>query len=276
MFDARSSSLIVTLIAILISCNQQPSSTKSVANEQHTSQVAILGMLHFVSKNNTVSQRFSNINNGRRQSELRELIDALKEFNPTKIAVERPYKSMAELNYTYNNFRHGIHTLSNEETDQIAFRLANILRHDSLYLAYAPVDFDFESVVSYAGDKGQSYLIDSIVNNAEKIADRFDNLAEEKSLKDALYYLNTKSAIDQNHNGYLMLTQVGIDDNDIGLKQVGKWYASNLKIYSNIKQLATSKSDRILVIYGQGHCKILSQLIKDSPDLDYVNINDYL
>ena len=70
--------------------------------------------------------------------------------------------------------------------------------------------------------------------------------------------------------------QIGNKKNPVGAEVVGEWYKSNLRIYNNIESIANSSSDRVLVLYGQGHLKILNQLINDSPNLDLIQINDLL
>ena len=244
--------------------------------EKDLPQVAILGMLHFVSKNNTVSQKFTEVKSKRRQAEIGTLIKLLKNYGPTKIAVERPYRSNRELNTKYREYLNGNYELTAEETDQIAFRLAKELGHKRLYLAYHPVEYAFDSVIAFAEKHGQSKITDSIVNNASQLAAEYDAIAEKKTIKDAIYYLNTEEAINRNHLGYQLMGQVGNIENKIGADAVGDWYGSNIKIFENIRQIADSNNERILVIYGQGHCKIINQLVKDSPELELVMINHHL
>ncbi|MAZ27968.1 MAG: hypothetical protein CL868_12945 [Cytophagaceae bacterium] len=244
--------------------------------EETLPQVAVMGMLHFVSKNNTVSQEFTHVQGKRRQKEIKELVTLLAGYKPTKIAVERPYRSEAELNKQYGKYLDGDYTLTDEETDQIAFRLGKMLGHKKLYLAYAPVEYAFDAAVDYARKNGQYAIMDSIVSNAKKLAQRYDDIARDSSIKDAIVYLNTQEAIDQNHYGYQLLSQIGDRENTIGAQAMGDWYTSNVRIFENIRKMINRPSDRVLVIYGQGHCKLLNQLIDDSPQLRLVSINDYL
>jgi hypothetical protein len=268
---------IISIFIIFFSCNYNSSKEENkIENEKDLPKVAILGMLHFVSKNNTVSQKFTEVEGEKRQIEIKNLIELLKKYRPTKIAVERPYLSDEELNNKYNDYLNNNYELTNEETDQIAFRLAKELNHKRLYLVYSPVEFAFDSVVAFAKQNRQFKLIDSIVDNAKELAEKYDKIAENKTIIDAIYYLNTKTAIDKNHLGYILLSQIGNNENNIGAEVVGDWYASNIKIFENIRQIANSDSDRILVIYGQGHCKILNQFIEDSPELELERINKYI
>lgn len=272
--------LTLSIIAICItflSCNNNLKDEISTSEQKEKMpKVAILGMLHFVSKNNTVSQKFTGIKNEKSQEEIIDLVNLLKKYRPTKIAIERPYRSDKELNKRYSSYLNGNYQLTEEETDQIAFRLGKELNHKRLYLAYYPVEYAFDSAVAFAKENGQTKIIDTIIKNAKELAQQYDELAENKSLRDAIYYLNTENAIHKNHYGYLLLSQIGNHENKVGADAVGDWYKSNIKIFENIRQIANSNSDRVLVIYGQGHCKILNQLIIDSPELELVRINEYL
>ena len=268
---------IISFIVLLFSCNDIASKQeKSITENRDLPKVAILGMLHFTSKNNTVSQKFTEVKSEKRQVEIKVIVESLKKFNPTKIAVERPYRSEEELNKKYSDYLHGAYELTEEETDQIAFRLGRELNHERLYLVYSPVQYAFDSTVAFAKRNGQYKLIDSIIDNATRLTEEYDKIALYGTIQDAVYYLNTDGAINRNHFGYILLSQIGNEENKIGAEAVGDWYKSNIKIFENIRQLVDSNSERILVIYGQGHLKILNQLIKDTPELELIRINKYL
>ncbi|MBC6999458.1 DUF5694 domain-containing protein [Cytophaga sp. FL35] len=238
--------------------------------------VSILGVFHFVSKNNTVSQKFTNLQSSCTQKEIIKLVDELAAYQPTKIAIERPYKTQQQLDSTYTAYLNGNHLLSNEETDQIGFRLAKKLGHKKLYLVYSEVSFDFHVAEVFAQNNGQEKLIDSVISNASHLANTFDSIAYNHGLIKAIAYINTHEAIDQNHLGYQLISQIGSTDTYIGAEVVGNWYSSNLKIFQNIRQLATSSTDKILVLYGQGHSKFLIDLVKDAPDIKHTSILKYL
>ena len=268
---------LISLLVIFFSCDDiSNKKEKPFTVKKGIPQVSILGMLHFTSKNNTVSQNFIEVKSRKRQAEIKILVESLKKFKPTKIAVERPYRTEEELNHHYTDYLNGSYQLTQEETEQIAFRLAKELNHKRLYLAYSPVQYDFDSAVTFAKQNGQSKLIDSIIGNAKELAADYDKIALNGSIQEAIFYLNTKEAINKNHFGYILLSQVGKGQNKVGAEAVGDWYKSNIKIFENIRQLADSNSDRILVIYGQGHLKILNQLIDDTPELELISINQYL
>jgi hypothetical protein len=50
-----------------------------------------------------------------------------------------------------------------------------------------------------------------------------------------------------------------------GADLVSEWFRRNMRIYSNITNLVTSSSERILVIYGAGHIGWLQFPFRSDP-----------
>ena len=59
-----------------------------------------------------------------RQAEIEEVIDCLKAFRPTKIALEAEERFKDALNIAYRAFVDGQHVLGVNEREQIGYRLA--------------------------------------------------------------------------------------------------------------------------------------------------------
>ncbi|WKN30346.1 DUF5694 domain-containing protein [Porifericola rhodea] len=266
--------LVIYIFLITTVFSQQLNAQK--LEGQNLPKVAVLGMFHFVSKNNTVSQNFTEVYSERRQREIEELVASLRQYQATKIAVERPYRTEDELNQAYQAYLQGAYDLSAEETDQVAFRLAKALGHKQLYLVYHPVDFDFERLQKYARQEGQDSVIRKVISNAEELANTYDSIAEEKGIQEAVYFLNLPESINKNHYGYQLLSELGDEHHQPGKEETDNWYQSNVAIFNNIRKLASLTNDRVLVIYGQGHAKILNQLVEKSPELELTSLTDYL
>ncbi len=88
--------------------------------------------------------------------------------------------------------------------------------------------------------------------------------------------MNSERAIEMNHHLYLIINAVGKDENYAGVDLVSEWYKRNLLIFANVQRLIESPQDRVLIIYGQGHAKLLKQFIQDSPDMELVEVGKYL
>ena len=69
--------------------------------------------------------------------------------------------------------------------------------------------------------------------------------------------------IEREHNAYFDLMRIGQDKDYSGTNYVGWIYRRNLTIFDNIIRL-TVPSDRIFVIYGYGHMKLLNQFARES------------
>jgi hypothetical protein len=72
------------------------------------------------------------------------------------------------------------------------------------------------------------------------------------------------------------MAKVGQEANYVGANLVASWYERNLKIFANLTRIITSEEDRILVIIGVGHVKLLLDLIADSQQFVLAQVQDYL
>ena len=62
-----------------------------------------------------------------------------------------------------------------------------------------------------------------------------------------------------------------------GSRRLAGWYKRNLLIYgSNPVRLIDSPQERILLLIGQGHAKLLSEYIAESPNLRLADPEQYL
>lgn len=58
--------------------------------------------------------------------------------------------------------------------------------------------------------------------------------------------------------------RIGRDKEYIGANYFSWWYGRNMQILTNIVRITDSMNDRILVVYGAGHAKLLNQLATES------------
>jgi hypothetical protein len=61
----------------------------------------------------------------------------------------------------------------------------------------------------------------------------------------------------------------------VGADVVAGRYARNLKIFANMARL-TEQGDRVLIIYGASHGKLLRDFVRESADLDLIDVGRYL
>ena len=79
-----------------------------------------------------------------------------------------------------------------------------------------------------------------------------------------------------NHRPYLYMAQVGTAADPKGAEVLAGWYKRNLLIYGNLVRLIDSPQERILLLIGQGHAKLLSEYVAESPNLRLVDPLGYL
>jgi hypothetical protein len=293
------------LLALLItSCNQssekpEPEVSKSSYVQElndpkqfigeHKAKAMVLGVFHFNNPglDSYKQQHELDILSSKKQAELDSLIHSLQIYGPTKILIEVPRKEGDSIiNHRYQQYLKGNFDISDkkDEVYQLAFQLAKQLGHTRIYASDArnsewfgaEIDWETYNSAEYAKslnqyEKKQRY-------NYQKIYELNDSLKIVNSLQEHLKYLNDPQSRLKNHQAYLTQTILtGAGDLYIGADAVARWYQRNLKIFANTYDLADfSREDKILLIYGAGHVWQLRQLLKDSPDFEYVEANEYL
>jgi hypothetical protein len=101
-------------------------------------EVLVLGTYHMANPGHDIfNMQADDVLSPKRQQEIAQLIEVLKKFRPSKIAIESDIWSKQRVEQ-YSDYLAGKYTLSRNETDQIGYRLAKELGHKAIY----PVDVD--------------------------------------------------------------------------------------------------------------------------------------
>src|SRR5262249_41536784 len=165
--------------------------------------------------------------------------------------------------------------LKADETDQVAFRMAKELNHKTLY----PIDFrkgmDFDALLKSAQTNGQTNLLERF-QQAMGFITKMQAEANKYTIVEQLRAANDIEAQEKLHRAYLLMAEAGKGTDYTGADIVAGWYERNLKIAMNVVRTADSPADRILVIIGAGHLKLLRQFLKESPDVEVVDAYGYL
>ena len=259
-------------------------------DDQIKPKVLLLGVFHFsgeqVDINTTPDALSVNMLLPERQKQIKNLVDALAKFKPTKIVIEAPPQSQARYDSLLALYKSGGLKMSSKfmagETVQLAFRLASKLGLNTVY----PVDakaFRFhlspaDSAVTFTKYKDQS---DSTFDywdaryEAESSLDH--SLCYRLPLNEYLRYLNSPERIARSNGRWLITTKRGTNQEPIGADGfITRYFNRNVRIYSNIQRVVTRKDDRILVIYGATHMFMLSALFNASPEFAVEDVMRYL
>ena len=217
----------------------------------------------------------------KRQREINELNEKLARFNPTKIAIEGAYSDKASWDGRYKKYIAGDLKLGRDERDQIAFQLAKRLKLETIY----PIDYPmlmsglrYDEIESPKPKPSPAANADEAKGNAPVAAlSEEDQLLRKSTVTEFLLYLNNEKKILKDHENYLRML-LPEDNSAIYQKSdlVTNWYKRNLRMFSNLNRITSFPSDRILLIVGSGHLKILKEFALDSPQFCLVEPDFYL
>lgn len=120
-------------------------------------QLLILGTYHMANPGlDGENVEADDVRSPRRQAEIAELLDRLERFQPGRIAIEAKYGSSVWPE-RYHRHLAGEYEMGRNETEQIGFRLAERLGHETVY----PIDYPIwmngwaSDEIDYAANRAQ-------------------------------------------------------------------------------------------------------------------------
>ena len=235
-------------------------------------QIMILGTFHMEAKNDRVNfQGTDKI--GEYEEEIIDVVNALAEFKPTKIAVEHSKSKQHTLDSAYSKYL-AYGSQSPNEIDQLAFRLAKKLGHKKVnavdWMEMGAVEHGFGEVYEYLHTKQPS-----LAKEIDALEDPVVDL-EKESLCEAFLRLNSSESVKNTLAYYMNYARVGTEDY-YGNGWLIWWYQRNLNIFTNTAALANSEDkERILLIIGAAHKGILEQFFQNSMAFEVVDSLSYL
>ncbi|MGG4168994.1 DUF5694 domain-containing protein [Rossellomorea vietnamensis] len=238
-------------------------------------KVMVLGTFHMRYTPDLQRVELNDVLLNDRQREIREVVDRLKEFKPTKIALEVEKDKDEPLNEEYHKYLNGDLTLEVDEIHQFGFRAASELRHGRLYA----IDW-MESV----GNRGLGQVMEWAKVEQPEMYQHINDTYRTKlqlnvnppDIYEMVKQCNSESRIKLDHEMYMAVARIGKDTNYVGIDWVRWWYQRNLIIYSNLAEITSSPDDRTLLIIGSGHVQLVTQFLGESGLVDLVSPNDYL
>ena len=239
-------------------------------------EILILGTYHMASPGRDVhNMEVDDILSERRQDEISELLEVLRRFRPTKIAVEAAVTS-GRIRERYASYRAGDYTLSRNEIDQVGIRLAADLGHAEVYAVDEDGEFPFYRVQNYAKANELEAQFDSIQAILGAGVERQSAFLREHTVLETLALMNSDSASAAGVAGYYAYVPFGEPYEYAGPDLIARWFERNIRIYHNIRALVESPDDRILVVYGAGHLGWLRQNVRDDPTVRLTTLADLL
>ena len=248
--------------------------TPFTIHAQQKTKVLVLGSYHMGNPGlDAFNMQADDVTVPKRQKEIEEFVALLASFKPTKICLEAGIDRQLKLNENYRAYLDGKKELRKNETDQIGFRLAKKLGHAGVFAIDADAPFNMDTVVKVA----QKYQFNSFLELLQKLPGFMQD--ENKKLHESTIiqfyqYINSDEYNRMAHGFYLDMAVIGKDNNYAGADLVADWYKRNLRIYRNLMALQLKPEDRVLILYGAGHSKILQDLVDNSSSLQLVKLKE--
>lgn len=238
-------------------------------------EILILGTYHMANPGRDVfNMSADDVLAPKRQAEIGELLEVLKRFKPTKIAIESTvYEDRRPKQYA--DYLAGAYTLTGNEIDQIGFRLAKELGLKSVCPVDIDGEFPWQRVINYSQGKGQSRIMDQIRSEISAMVKQQDAYLHSHSVLETLLYMNDDQKVAQDVGFYFREARFGEPGDYAGPDLLASWYQRNIRIYNNIVNIIDSPNERVLVIYGAGHLGWLRQMVDNDPDARLRKLSEF-
>lgn len=276
----------------IISCNDknktvetsQPENAIKPASEfypKERAQVLVVGTFHFnypgLDELKTEESDKIDVLKEPKKSEVTELVEYIKKFKPTKIAIEAKPQYSNTWNERLREYKKGEHRNERGERYQLAMRIATDFNIDTLYTVDATAlssDLWQKDSLFYKSltNKINRELEDPYWEIAKQYFDYREKQMKQTKILDVIKYMNTRDGHNTNFGLYLtgsFATGEGQGADNFSMW----WYNRNARIFANIVNITESPKDRILIIFGNGHAAILRQFFEASPQYDFIEFS---
>lgn len=226
-------------------------------------QVLVFGTFHF-----SQSRQIDVLTSGR-QEQLGEILARLERWAPRRIAVEFPFARQPELDSAYHAYRpdEDAAAQSSNEITQLGLRLGKRLDHEQVYAVDVPMNLWHDSIGVF-----DETWPEARVDLRRRWSEGFTGFSESDpdpstvSLAAVLRYLNhdTPPANWEMYGGFLPLVK---DEFYVGALKLRPWYDRNLRILQNLFRVMDPSDDRVLLIIGTGHLRVLKQMMEMTPQI---------
>jgi len=260
--------LIIIVHVISAWCAAQQPDTSARA------EILVLGTYHMANPGHDIfNMQADDVLSPKRQQEMSQLIEVLKKFKPTKIAIESDIWSKTRPQQ-YSDFLAAKYTLTRNEIEQIGFRLAKEMGHKTIYPVDVDGDFPMGRVTNYAKANGRRDKLDAAMSGFGELVKQQGEYLEKHTILEMLRYLNSDERATRDMGLYFEIVRYGDSNDYAGADLLAAWYQRNIRIYQNIVNLIDSPNERILVVYGSGHLPWLRQDISSDPTVKLRKLSD--
>jgi hypothetical protein len=251
---------------------QQPRST---APAPARAEVLVLGTYHMANPGRDIfNTQADDVLAPKRQAEIAQLVEVLERFRPTKIAIESsPWGNRPA---EYADYLAGKRELTQNEIEQLGFRLAKKLDHKAIYPVDVDGDFPYLRLMNYAKSAGREKEMEALRNETGEMVKAQNAYLASHTILEMLLLMNSDESSREGVAHYYKMAHFGEPGDWAGADLLAEWYKRNIRIFSNIVKLVDSPDERILVIYGAGHLGWLQEAVENDPDLRLRKLSEFV
>lgn len=232
-------------------------------------KIILIGTFHFEADADFIKVK---------EEEIREFVEFLAEWSPSKIALEWESKDEQFLN---ERFHKGSNQYSIDEIEQIGFRLAKKLEHNKVYAVNWEGELVQEDVQNLFNEIKENYP--EIFGKIESLNSASPALSYTSSLIEAFCRLNEREYIHSLEQLYLSFVIVENKKGEkIGINFLDKWMKRELTIFKNMIDISRDRTEEcILLVIGSDHIWMLRRLFEGfgweviNPFLNWENKMEY-
>ena len=239
-------------------------------------EVLVLGVYHMSNPGHDIfNMQADNVLAPKRQAEIARLMEVLRRFHPTKIAVEAE-DGDDRIPRGYAEYLAGKHELTRDEIEQIGFRLAKELGQKTVYPVDEPAEFPFPRLVDYAKASARSKELDALMAEVGAMVQAQNQYLASHTVVETLLFMNADDRVAEDVGFYYREAHFGEPGDWAGAAMVSAWFRRNMRIYSNIVQLVDSPHERVLVIFGAAHLGWLRHDFASDPSFRLRELADFV
>jgi len=273
---ARFPMLVAALSVTALTSLPLVSQSSGAVQRTARAEVLVVGVYHMANPGRDVfNTQTDDVLSPRRQAEIAQVVVALKDFRPSKIAVEAGFNDSRILQ-RYADYVAGNYELTRNETDQLGFRLAKELGHVTVHPVDVSGEFPYPRLVKYAQATGRETEFDALQRESAESVETLSSYIASHTVMEALLYLNSEEYVAGAVGSYFRLAEFGEPWDWAGADLVSDWFRRNMRIYSNIVRLVESPDERVLVIYGAGHVGWLQYAFGSNPGIRLRTLDEFV
>jgi Family of unknown function (DUF5694) len=244
-------------------------------------QIMVLGCYHMANRHSDIfNLEVADVRTPTKQAELEEVCACLKQFRPTKIALEVIADRPGLISSIFENYNPERLLESRDEVTQIGLRLAHALGHPVVYGINELSDtidyFPFPQVEQFAQEHQQQAVLEQMFAFGNQLKLDEQKRHQSGTVRELLHWQNTPDNIEtEMAQRYMPFLEIGDTEEHPGADLNAMWFLRNAKIFAKLRRIIQA-DDRILVVFGAGHAYWLRHFAQLTPEFEMIEPNQYL